>query len=98
MAEKICGFVSEARECRRIMTQESSGNSIAAVIFRCELGHTLYQNTAGNVGFRRDFYGDTWHFLSDCYKWPVKGFASRNYMSGDTPICNECLVMSAEKS
>jgi hypothetical protein len=72
MAGKLCAFIIDGRECRREMTEESSGELIALGIFRCPLGHRLYETAAGTeIRFRKTLNGDTWHFLKDCSQWPV---------------------------
>jgi hypothetical protein len=42
--------------------------------------------------YRKDRGGDTWHFSSDCSKWPA-----RDYVEVSIPgeLCNECKARSA---
>jgi hypothetical protein len=93
MAGKLCAFIIDGRECRREMKEESSGDLNALGIFRCPLGHRLYETADGtDIGCRKTLNGDTWHFLKDCSEWPVTNFSSLSYMSGEATICNECLA------
>jgi len=93
MAAKLWAFIIDGRECRREMIEESSGDLIALHIFRCPLGHRLYETAAGTeIRFRQTRNGETWHLSKDCSQWPVTNFFSVSYISGEATICNECLA------
>src|SRR5690242_13478634 len=94
---KLCSFITEGRECRLETTEEMNTDLSGLRDFSCQLGHKSDEimNPTGQVStrFRRSFRGgESWHFFPGCSQWPMKDYSSVQYLSGEVPICNECIA------
>jgi hypothetical protein len=84
--EELCNqcVESNARAGDPEVVSPSSGRRIA--------GEEIETTESGlETLYRKDRGGDTWHFFSDCSKWPA-----RDYVEVSIPgeLCNECKARS----
>jgi hypothetical protein len=42
--------------------------------------------------YRKLIDGDTWHFCSNCSKWPSNDFVATRELTGEAVTCNECII------
>ncbi len=40
--------------------------------------------------YRRRYYSDTWHFCSNCTRWPTSGYEERYSKPTTGELCNQC--------
>ena len=49
--------------------------------------------------YRKRKYGsDTWHFCTNCSKWPTSGYDSRTTKPSSGELCNECKSKEGSKT
>jgi hypothetical protein len=49
---------------------------------------------ASQIEYRKTAVGESWHFSSNCSRWPTANFVSSQDVSDDSALCNECIIKS----